>query len=145
MRYGGVPKLLGIAKDTVEALTAKIQEGLDADMIITSAGVSRGDYDVVKDVLAREGEIAFWTVAMKPGKPLAFGAFEGRTQDSSYRLTGQPGQLNGGVRPLRTSRDVQNDGKNGLSPADRARNRRRPHHQHRRPTCVPRAVHDHGA
>ena len=76
MRYGGVPKLLGIAKDTVEALTAKIHEGLDADMIITSAGVSRGDYDVVKDVLAREGEIAFWTVAMKPGKPLAFGAFE---------------------------------------------------------------------
>ena len=74
-RYGGVPKLLGIAKDTVEALTAKIQEGLDADMLITSAGVSRGDYDVVKDVLAREGEIAFWTVAMKPGKPLAFGCF----------------------------------------------------------------------
>ena len=74
-RYGGVPKLLGIAKDTVEALTEKIHQGLDADMIITSAGVSRGDYDVVKDVLAREGEIAFWTVAMKPGKPLAFGCF----------------------------------------------------------------------
>lgn len=76
LRYGGVPKLLGIAKDTVEALTEKIKEGLDADMLITSAGVSRGDYDVVKDVLAREGEIAFWTVAMKPGKPLAFGRFE---------------------------------------------------------------------
>ncbi len=79
-RYGGIPRLLGIAGDTVAALTAKIQEGLDADMLITSAGVSRGDYDVVKDVLAREGEIAFWTVAMKPGKPLAFGCFhrEGR-------------------------------------------------------------------
>ena len=74
-RYGGVPRLLGIAKDTVEALTVKIHEGLDADMLITSAGVSRGDYDVVKDVLAREGEIDFWTVAMKPGKPLAFGCF----------------------------------------------------------------------
>lgn len=74
-RYGGQPRLLGIAKDTVEALTAKIRQGLDADMLITSAGVSRGDYDVVKDVLAREGEIAFWTVAMKPGKPLAFGCF----------------------------------------------------------------------
>ncbi len=74
-RYGGIPRLLGIAKDTVDALTAKVQEGLDADMLITSAGVSRGDYDVVKDVLAREGEIAFWTVAMKPGKPLAFGCF----------------------------------------------------------------------
>lgn len=74
-RYGGVPRPLGIAKDTVEALTAKIQESLDADMLITSAGVSRGDYDVVKEVLAREGDIDFWTVAMKPGKPLAFGCF----------------------------------------------------------------------
>jgi molybdopterin molybdotransferase len=76
LRYGGVPKLLGIAKDTVKALTQKIKQGMDADMLITSAGVSRGDYDVVKDVLAREGEIDFWTVAMKPGKPLAFGRFE---------------------------------------------------------------------
>lgn len=75
-RYGGVPQLLGIAKDTVEALTARIHEGLDADMLVTSAGVSKGDYDVVKDVLAREGEVAFWTVAVKPGKPLAFGTFE---------------------------------------------------------------------
>ena len=74
-RYGGLPRLLGIARDTVEDLTAKIHEGLDADMLVTSAGVSRGDYDVVKDVLAREGEIDFWTVAMKPGKPLAFGCF----------------------------------------------------------------------
>jgi molybdopterin molybdotransferase len=74
-RYGGIPRMLGIARDTVEALTEKIQEGMGADMLITSAGVSRGDYDVVKDVLAREGEIDFWTVAMKPGKPLAFGCF----------------------------------------------------------------------
>jgi molybdopterin molybdotransferase len=79
-RYGGVPRLLGIAKDRADALTAKIHEGLDADMLVTSAGVSRGDYDMVKDVLAREGDIDFWTVAMKPGKPLAFGCFrkEGR-------------------------------------------------------------------
>lgn len=74
-KYGGVPRLLGIARDTVEDLTARIREGLDADMIVTSAGVSRGDFDVVKDVLAREGAIDFWTVRMKPGKPLAFGAF----------------------------------------------------------------------
>lgn len=74
-KYGGVPRLLGIAKDTVEDLTRKIHEGLDADMLVTSAGVSRGDFDVVKDVLAREGAIDFWTVRMKPGKPLAFGAF----------------------------------------------------------------------
>lgn len=75
-KYGGIPKLLGIAHDTVEDLTAKIREGMGADMLVTSAGVSRGDFDVVKDVLAREGAIDFWTVRMKPGKPLAFGAFK---------------------------------------------------------------------
>lgn len=81
-RFGGVPKLLGIARDTIEDLTAKIREGLSADMLVTSAGVSRGDFDVVKEVLSREGRIDFWTVNMRPGKPLAFGAFtapDGRT------------------------------------------------------------------
>ncbi|HXK33663.1 MAG TPA: gephyrin-like molybdotransferase Glp [Dehalococcoidia bacterium] len=72
---GGIPRRLGVAKDTVEALTAKVRAGLDADLLVTSAGVSRGDYDVVKDVLAKEGEVDFWTVRMRPGKPLAFGAF----------------------------------------------------------------------
>jgi molybdopterin-guanine dinucleotide biosynthesis protein MobB len=42
-------------------------------MLITSGGASKGDYDIVKDVLAEHGEIGFWTVRMKPGKPLAFG------------------------------------------------------------------------
>lgn len=74
-KYGGIPHILGIARDTVEDLTRKIREGLHADMLVTSAGVSRGDFDVVKDVLAREGQVDFWTVRMRPGKPLAFGAF----------------------------------------------------------------------
>lgn len=74
---GGVPRILEVARDTVEALTARIHEALsDADMLITSAGVSRGDFDVVKEVLAREGNVGFWTVNMRPGKPLAFGTFE---------------------------------------------------------------------
>jgi molybdopterin molybdotransferase len=72
-RYGGVPKLLGIARDNLASLNAKIDEALDCDMLMTSAGVSRGDYDIIKDVLAHRGEIAFWTVRMKPAKPLAFG------------------------------------------------------------------------
>jgi molybdopterin molybdotransferase len=76
--FGGIPKVLDVARDTVEALTARIHEGLaDADMLVTSAGVSRGDFDVVKTVLANEGEVGFWTVKMKPGKPLAFGTFRG--------------------------------------------------------------------
>jgi len=72
-RYGGIPKILGIGRDSVRSLTEKIDEGLDADMLITSGGVSKGDYDIVKDVLAEHGEVGFWTVCMKPGKPLAFG------------------------------------------------------------------------
>jgi molybdopterin molybdotransferase len=78
-RYGGVPVRLGIARDTVADLTAKIGHGLaqGVDLFITSAGVSVGDYDVVKDVLRAEGEIRFWKVRMKPGKPLAFGTVQG--------------------------------------------------------------------
>jgi molybdopterin molybdotransferase len=72
-RYGGIPRILGIGRDSVQSLTEKIDEGLSSDMLITSGGVSRGDYDMVKDVLAERGEIGFWTVCMKPGKPIAFG------------------------------------------------------------------------
>ncbi|MBE0431420.1 MAG: molybdopterin-guanine dinucleotide biosynthesis protein B [Dehalococcoidia bacterium] len=75
-RYGGIPKILGIGRDSVESLEEKLEEGLDADMLITSGGVSKGDYDMVKDVLAERGEIGFWTVCMKPGKPLAFGVIK---------------------------------------------------------------------
>jgi molybdopterin molybdotransferase len=74
---GGVPLRLGISRDTVDGLTAKIHEALrTCDLLITTAGVSRGDYDVVKDVLLREGQVDFWTVRMRPGKPLAFGSFD---------------------------------------------------------------------
>jgi len=75
-RYGGIPRILGIGRDSVQSLNEKIDEGLDADMLVTSGGVSKGDYDIVKDVLAEQGEIGFWTVRMKPGKPIAFGVIE---------------------------------------------------------------------
>jgi len=79
VRYGGVPILLGIARDDVKELTDRIRAGLEqgADLFLTSGGVSVGDFDVVKEVLATEGEIAFWRVQMKPGKPLAFGHIQG--------------------------------------------------------------------
>ena len=92
-RYGGIPKILGIGRDSVQSLTEKIDEGLDADMLITSGGVSKGDYDIVKDVLAEHGEVGFWTVCMKPGKPLAFGVMkkvEGRRKGKVPHL-GLPG------------------------------------------------------
>ena len=75
LRYGGVPLFLGIARDNLESMNAKLEEGLDADLLLTSAGVSRGDYDIVKDLLASRGKVAFWSVRMRPAKPLAFGVF----------------------------------------------------------------------
>jgi len=75
-RYGGIPRILGIGRDSVQSLSEKIDESLDADMLVTSGGVSKGDYDIVKDVLAEHGEIGFWTVRMKPGKPIAFGVIK---------------------------------------------------------------------
>ena len=84
-RYGGIPRILGIARDNEDSLVAGLHQGLDADMLITAGGVSAGDYDVVKDVLAKQGEIAFWTVRMKPGKPLAFGIIKGVNQDGIAR------------------------------------------------------------
>ncbi len=90
LRCGGVPKLLGVAPDDVEELSTSVRRGLDCDMLITSGGVSLGDYDIVKHVLATEGDISFWTVRMKPGKPLAFGTFK---RDDGKRLPhlGLPG------------------------------------------------------
>jgi molybdopterin molybdotransferase len=68
------PVMLGIARDKKEELEAKIREGLKvADVILTTGGVSVGEHDFVKDVLAEIGaDLKFWGVAQKPGKPLAF-------------------------------------------------------------------------
>jgi len=76
-RYGAVPKILGIAMDDEEDLLNKLKQAQDADMLLTTGGVSMGDYDMVKDILARDGEMVFWKVRVKPGKPLAFGKIKG--------------------------------------------------------------------
>jgi molybdopterin molybdotransferase len=79
VKHGGIPIMLGIARDRVEELTERIRAGLaqGVDLFLTSGGVSVGDFDLVKDVLAAQGEISFWRVRMKPGKPLAFGRIGG--------------------------------------------------------------------
>ncbi len=85
---GGIPLTLGIARDTKEALRDKILQGLHADIILSSGGVSVGDYDFVKDVLADLGiDMKFWKVSMRPGKPLAFGTIGGKP---TFGLPGNP-------------------------------------------------------
>lgn len=77
-RTGAVPKILGIARDDEAELVSKLSQAQDADMLLTTGGVSMGDYDMVKDILARDGEMVFWKVRVKPGKPLAFGKIKGK-------------------------------------------------------------------
>jgi len=69
---------LGIVRDRREDLIAKFRAASRADLIISSGGVSVGDYDLVKDIMKEVGNaMQFWQVAMRPGKPLAYGAIQG--------------------------------------------------------------------
>lgn len=71
---GGEPVMLGIARDNEASLREKLHEGLQADALVTSAGVSAGDCDLVRDVLEELGvRQQFWKINIKPGKPTAFG------------------------------------------------------------------------
>ena len=68
---------LGVVRDERSALEAAfVQAAVSADVIITSGGVSVGDADFVKEILLKTGQVEFWKVAMKPGRPLAFGRVE---------------------------------------------------------------------
>jgi len=79
---------LGICGDKEKNIEETLLDGLlKADALITSGGVSVGEYDVVKSVLSRLGQINFWRVAMKPGKPQAFGLVDGKP---IFGLPGNP-------------------------------------------------------
>ncbi|WP_298432072.1 gephyrin-like molybdotransferase Glp [Geobacter sp.] len=88
LEAGGEPVMLGIARDDREETRRKIGEGLQADLLITTGGVSVGDRDFVREALLDlGGEIRFWKVAMKPGKPVAFAMVRGKPV---FALPGNP-------------------------------------------------------
>ena len=77
-RTGGVPVDLGLARDTKESLREHLARARDCDLIVTTAGVSVGEHDFVRDVLTElGGEIKLWRIAMRPGAPVGFGALGG--------------------------------------------------------------------
>jgi len=85
---GAEPVILGIARDSRESHRGMMTEGLKADVLITSAGVSAGDRDLVRDCLAELGvRQLFWKVDIKPGGPVAFGMKEGKPV---FSLPGNP-------------------------------------------------------
>lgn len=88
LEAGGEPLLLGVAKDNSESLRQKLTEGLRADALITSAGVSMGDRDFVCEILQELGaELLFRKVDIKPGRPTAFGLHQNKPV---FLLPGNP-------------------------------------------------------
>lgn len=76
---GGVPEILPVAKDNLEATRALVRRGLEADLLLLSGGVSAGKYDLVEQVLAEFGaEFYFTRVKVQPGQPLVFGEAAGK-------------------------------------------------------------------
>ena len=85
---GAEPLMLGIARDDREVTRRKVGEGLQADLLITTGGVSVGDRDFVREAIADlGGELLFWKVNMKPGKPVAFAVVGGKPV---FALPGNP-------------------------------------------------------
>jgi len=88
LEAGAEPILLGIARDDAEVTKALLRRALAEDVVVTSGGVSVGDYDFVKMVQEELGvERRFWGVRTKPGKPLAFGV---RGETPVFGVPGNP-------------------------------------------------------
>ncbi len=89
---GGEPVILGFAKDNPEDLKEKLRNAITCDILMTTGGVSVGEYDLVKDFVCTElgVEILFWKVAQKPGKPLAFGVWGKDKRKLFFGIPGNP-------------------------------------------------------
>jgi len=81
---------MGVVQDNPQALEAAMRSACEnADAIITSGGVSVGDADHTRQLMDRLGEVAFWSIAMRPGRPMAFGKI--KSEGKSAYLLGLPG------------------------------------------------------
>ena len=67
---------LGVAADTPESIKTALAKAKNADLIVSSAGVSMGSFDFIKDIIEKDGELSFWRINMRPGKPLTFGHYQ---------------------------------------------------------------------
>ncbi len=77
--WGGEPRILPIARDTASAIAHTLSLARGADLIVTIGGASVGDHDLAGSTLAAAGmKLAFWKIAMRPGKPLICGTLDGR-------------------------------------------------------------------
>ena len=87
-RAGAEAEVHGVVADDADATRAALERGLEADVLLTSGGVSVGEHDLVRGLLAELGAVeVFWRVAVKPGKPVAFST---RGSTLVFGLPGNP-------------------------------------------------------
>lgn len=130
-RDGGIPEYLGIVPDQEKAVRGSLETAVkhQADLILSSAGVSVGAFDFVRSIIQSDGELEFWRVNMRPGKPVAFGNFQGVpfiglpgnpvSAFVGYEVFGRPSimRLSGVDNPIRNrirtkiSEDINSDGR----------------------------------
>jgi len=88
MEIGGLPLNLGVVPDRLDAIAERIARGAEADVLVSSAGVSVGELDLVREALVNAGaELHLWKVDMRPGKPITFGSLGGKPV---FGLPGNP-------------------------------------------------------
>ena len=120
---GCAVRTFGVVPDDEPTLERTLREAAaSSDAIVTSGGVSMGDYDVVKAVLGRIAEMRWMQIAIKPAKPFAFGIDRRR---SGVRVAGQPGELTGQLRAVGAPGAAPDDGSSRPVPADGPGGRRR--------------------
>jgi molybdopterin molybdotransferase len=96
IHYGGIPRILGRAADNEASVWARIEKGMTLDAIITTGGVSMGDFDLVRLTLGKLGKIVFSRIKMGPGAALAFGVIPRSANNKSdfplpvFALAGPP-------------------------------------------------------
>ena len=88
MEAGGIAMNLGVAPDRLDTIGERIRRGREADVLVSSAGVSVGELDLVREALMEAGaQLHLWKVDMRPGKPITFGSLDGRPV---FGLPGNP-------------------------------------------------------
>lgn len=92
LQTGAQPVIIGFAKDSPDDITQKLRWAKSCDVLLTTGGVSVGDYDLVKDFVVKElkVDILFWKISQKPGKPVAFGVWGEEREKLFFGIPGNP-------------------------------------------------------
>ncbi|WP_297889338.1 gephyrin-like molybdotransferase Glp [Sulfurihydrogenibium sp.] len=92
LQTGAQPVIIGFAKDKPEDIKDKLESAKNCDVLLTTGGVSVGEYDLVKDFVKEilKVNVHFWKVAIKPGKPLVFGTWGEKDEKLFFGIPGNP-------------------------------------------------------